>query len=147
MPKFIIFSRNQNLFVKEMFFSDVIARLSAFFLKGSINPGEDLLAFGTQKPENFNDKNRIYLAFWCVFKDIEHNFHEFVCFKKFFFWVCLFPTISKFHKWPSKTSKFGKKSKILPKSSKNNKCWFLWQFLRQIFRYDPKVHCLWIFWS
>ena len=32
-------------------------------LKGSINPGEDLLAFGTQKPENFNDKNRIYLAF------------------------------------------------------------------------------------
>ena len=33
------------------------------FLKESINPGEDLLAFGTQKPENFNDKNRIYLAF------------------------------------------------------------------------------------
>jgi len=32
-------------------------------LKGSINPGEDLLAFGTQNPENFNNKNRIYLAF------------------------------------------------------------------------------------
>ena len=115
-------------------------------LKGSINPGEDLLAFGTQKPENFNDKNRIYLAFWCVFKDIEHNFHEFVCFKKFFFEFVCFPrfqnSINDLRKHPN----LAKNRKFLPKSSKNNKCWFLWQFLRQIFRYDPKIHCLWIFW-
>ena len=66
-------------FVLGIYYSKKVNKKS---LKGPINPGEHLLAFGTQKPENFNDKNRIYLAFWCVFKDIEHYFHEFVCFKK-----------------------------------------------------------------
>ena len=35
--------------------------------------------------------------------------------------------------------KFGKKSQILPKSWKINKCWFLWQILRQFCSLDPKV--------
>ena len=43
--------------------------------------------------------------------------------------------------------KFGGKSQILPKSWKINKCWFLWQILRQFCSLDPKVPCLWILWS
>jgi hypothetical protein len=35
----------------------------------------------------------------------------------------------------------------LPKSWKINKCWFLWQILRQFCSLDPKVPCLWILWS
>ena len=112
-------------------------------LKGSINPGEHLLAFGTQKPENFNNKNRIYLAFWCVFKDIKHVLHEFFYLKNFFFWVCLFPTIL----WPQQCSpqiqKFGQKWSFSPKSSKINKNWFFFKFLRQIFRVPPEVHWVW----
>ena len=42
--------------------------------------------------------------------------------------------------------KFGGKSQILPKSWKINKCWCLWQILRQFCSLDPKVPCLWILW-
>ena len=35
---------------------------------------------------------------------------------------------------------------FLPKSLWINKCWFLWQILQQIFRWDPKVPCLRILW-
>ena len=67
-------------------------RVLTALLKGPINPEEHLLAFGTQKPENFNNKNRIYLAFWCVFKDIKHVLHEFFYLKKkFFFEFVCFP--------------------------------------------------------
>ena len=100
-------------------------------------------SFWAQKLENFNNKNRIYLAFWCVFKDIKHVLHEFFYLKKNFFWVCLFPTILKTHKLPSKTPKFGGKSNFLPKSSKINKNWFFFKFLRQIFRVPPEVPWVW----
>ena len=42
-------------------------------------------SFWAQKLENFNNKNRIYLAFWCVFKDIKHVLREFFYLKKNFF--------------------------------------------------------------
>ena len=45
------------------YLKNIFTQIQFIFLKGPINPGEHLLAFGTQKPENFNDKNRIYLAF------------------------------------------------------------------------------------
>ena len=38
---------------------------------------------------------------------MERNLHEFVCLKNFF-WVCLFPTISKSHKWLSKNENLAK---------------------------------------
>ena len=49
-------------------------------------------SFWAQKLENFNNKNRIYLAFWCVFKDIKHVLREFFYLKKkFFFEFVCFP--------------------------------------------------------
>ena len=68
---------------------------------------------------------------------------NFFTWKKNFFWVCLFPTILKTHKLPSKTPKFGGKSNFLPKSSKINKNWFFFKFLRQFFRVPPEVHWVW----
>ena len=68
---------------------------------------------------------------------------NFFTWKKFCFWVCLFPTILKTHKLPSKTPKFGGKSNFLPKSSKINKNWFFFKFLRQIFRVPPEVPWVW----
>ena len=117
-------------------------------LKGPINPGEHLLAFGTQKPENFNDKNRIYLAFWCVFKDIEHYFHEFVCFKKKIFleFVC-FPRFQNSINDPRKHPNLAKNRKFCQNHQTTTNVGFCDNSFDQIFRYDPKVHCLWIFWS
>ena len=65
-------------------------------LKGPINFGEHRFAFGTQKRTAFNEKNRIYLWFWYVVKDMNYYLHEFVCLKKkcFFEFVC-FPRFQK----------------------------------------------------
>ena len=66
--------------------------------------------------------------------------------KNAFFWVCLFPTIL----WPQQCSPqiqiFGQKWSFSPKSSKINKNWFFFKFLRQIFRVPSEVPWVW-FWG
>ena len=65
----------------------------------------------------------------------------FICEKKN--WVCLFPTILRTHKWPPENQKYLAYPNYLPKSSKINKCWFVFKFLRQIFRIPPEVPRIW----
>ena len=63
-----------------------------------------------------------------------------------FLWVCLCRMILKIYKWSSKDPKIDQKLNVLPKSSKINKCWVLWQFHQQIFCFDTKIYCLWTLW-
>ena len=82
-------------------------------------------SFWAQKLENFNGKNRIYLAFWCVFKDIEHNFHKFVCFKKkcFFEFVC-FPRFQNSINDPRKPPNLTKNRKFCQNHQKTTNVGF-----------------------
>ena len=82
-------------------------------------------SFWAQKLENFNGKNRIYLAFWCVFKDIEHNFHKFVCFKKkFFFEFVCFPRFQNSINDPRKPPNLTKNRKFCQNHQKTTNVGF-----------------------
>ena len=52
-----------------------------------------------------------------------------------FKFICV-PQFEKIHKWSLKNPKFRRKSQILPKSSKINKCWCLRQILHHIFSWS-----------
>ena len=79
-------------------------------------------SFWAQKLENFNNKNRIYLAFWCVFKDIKHVLHE--CFylkkKNFFEFVC-FPPFKKPTNYPRKPLNLGENQIVCQNHQKSTK--------------------------
>ena len=74
---------------------------------------------------------------------MNRNIHAFL----YLIRVCLFPQDLKNPQMSfEKTPNLAKNKMFLLKSSKINKWWFLWQFLRQIVSFDPKVHYLWILW-
>ena len=60
---------------------------------------------------------------------------NFFTWKKFFFWVCLFPTILKTHKLPSKTPKFGGKSNFHQNHQKSTKIDFVSNFCDRSLEY------------
>ena len=55
---------------------------------------------------------------------------------QYFFWVCLFPTTSKFHKWPSKLPKLTKILKLYPNHAKSRNR----QTIEKTFRHCKIIH-------
>ena len=99
--------------------------MSETFFKGTYKSVATSSSFWAQKLENFNGKNRIYLAFWCVFKDIEHYFHEFVCFKKkFFFEFVCFPRFQNSINDPRKHPNLAKNRKFCQNHQKTTNVGF-----------------------
>ena len=60
IPRILNIPRKNIFFVWQYF---LLLFLEICTLKGPVNPGEDLLASCTKKPENFNGENCIHLTF------------------------------------------------------------------------------------
>ena len=76
--------------------------------------------FDPKSTTELNKKSRLFV-FWCIVKDMNSNLHVFFYLIKNNC-VCLFPTILTIHKWALEKPKFGKKLKILSKSTNVGFC-------------------------
>ena len=131
---------NKNVFFSIIFFLNFVQISFNSNLKFYFKTGGKTEALCHKASIFFNDKNCIYLAFWCVFKDIKHVLHEFFYLKKnFFFEFVCFPPFEKPTNYPRKPLNLGRNQFFCQNHQKSTNIDFSNNSIYQSVKYCVKV--------